>query len=137
MTPDSDIIEFAVGTDDKVNFSSDHFGSAHFFLIYSLNLKTGEIVLLNTMDNLTPDEDRHGDPLKARNVSELLKEVSIFIGKEMGPNVARIRQKFIPIISQKASIDRALSLIPDLIPDIRTELQKPEGTPKKVLKIRQ
>ncbi len=136
MTPDPDIIEFAVGTDDKVNFSSDHFGSAHFFMIYSLNLKTGEIVLLNTIDNVTPDEDRHGDPLKAQNVSELLKEISIFIGKEMGPNVARIRQRFIPIISLTDSIDHALSLIPDMIPDIWTELQKPMGTPKKVLKIR-
>jgi len=134
---DSDIVEFAVGTDDKISFSSDHFGSAHFFMIYSLNLRTGEVILLNTMDNVTPDEDRHGDPLKARNVSELLKEVSIFVGKEMGPNVARIRQRFIPIISQTDSIDRALSLIPNLITEIRTELQKPEGTPKKVLKIRQ
>lgn len=133
MAQNSNMIKFAIGTDDNVNYSSEHFGSARFFQIYSLNLETKEIILLETIDNETPEEEHHGDPEKAKSVSGLLKDVSIFVGKRMGPNITRIRKKYVPIISRTDSIERSLSLLPKLIPDIKKESEKPMGTSKEVL----
>ena len=136
MAQKTDSMTFAVGTDDKISFSADHFGSAQFFLIYTLNLHTKEIQLQKTIPNKTPEENRHGDPKKAQNISVLLQGIPILIGRYMGPNITRIRKKFIPIIAAIDSIEDSLAILPSLIPAIRIEMEKPAAVPKKVLHLR-
>ncbi|WP_371803873.1 NifB/NifX family molybdenum-iron cluster-binding protein [Candidatus Lokiarchaeum ossiferum] len=136
MDPNFGNIKFAVGTDDKLTYSADHFGSAQFFLIYTLNLQTKEIKLQKTIVNKTPEEHRHGDPQKALSISTLLQGIPVLIGRYMGKNITRIRKKFIPIIASFDLIDKSLVILPNIIPEIRSELEKSGGIPKKVLHLR-
>ena len=65
-------VNIAFGTDDGVNFTSNHFGEAKFYLIYKLNLNNNEIELIEERNNNSIREEIHGDPKKAKSISELL-----------------------------------------------------------------
>ena len=98
----------ACATDDGVYFSSEHFGSARFYLLYSFDTDTNKFDFIKKIDNLTPEERTHGDPIKANAISTLLNGVDVFIAYVMGPNIKKIRKKFIPVISRKRVIGNAL-----------------------------
>ncbi len=136
MTQKTDVVLLAAGTDDEENFTTDHFGSSHNFLIYSFNLRTKEITFEKKIVNLTPEERQYGDPVKAKNISTLLDGISIAMAKRMGPNIERIRKTFIPILSNENQIKLSLTILPTLIPDILIELEKPSGTPKRILRLK-
>ncbi len=126
-------LKIACATDDGINFSEEHFGSAKKFLIYELNLDTGDTKIVKTIENDTPEERTHGDPEKAKKISELLKDVQVLIGFAMGPNIIRMRKKFVPIISREKNIETALSKLKSLLNEIKSSLEKEE---KDVLFIR-
>lgn len=132
--PESIII--ACGTDDGVNFTGEHFGSAEYYLLYSLNLDTGETAFLERQENTTPEEEIHGDPNKARSVSGLMNGVDVLVGRAMGTNITRMKKKFVPVISREPEINRALDRMKELLPAIRENLERPVGQDRDILFIR-
>jgi|AntAceMinimDraft_18_1070375.scaffolds.fasta_scaffold57934_3 predicted Fe-Mo cluster-binding NifX family protein len=93
-------IEIAIATDNGKNLTKEHFGSAKKYLIYDFNLETGDINFLKEKENLTPEEKIHGDPEKASAVSEILKNVTVLINLVFGPNILRMKKKFVIIVSR-------------------------------------
>ena len=73
------------------------------------------------------DESRiHGDPEKAKAVSSVLKGVDAVVGKMIGPNITRMKIKFVPIIIREPLIKKALEIIKENINEIIEEYDKKE-----------
>ena len=126
-------IKIAFGTDDGKELTKEHFGSAKYYLVYALDTKTKEISFIKKMDNKTPEEEKHGDPKKAKEVSQLMKDTKVLVGLVMGPNIIRMRKKFVPVISREKNIEKAIELLKNKIAEIGKELKKPEGEDKEVI----
>ena len=101
----------ACGTDDEINFTKNHFGDSKFFLIYEVNESGFD--LIEKIINTSPEEEQHGDPKKASFIGKVLKqkEVQGIFAYAMGPNIVRMRKKFLPIISRVENINEALNLL--------------------------
>ncbi|MDA3854693.1 MAG: hypothetical protein PF569_00430 [Candidatus Woesearchaeota archaeon] len=112
------LIKLVCASDDGVNFSREHFGSAKKYLFYTLNLDSGEIIFLKEINNSTPDERGHADPEKAKAVSDFLSDAKILINFVFGPNIVKMRKKFVPIISKEENIDIALGKINEVLENI-------------------
>lgn len=117
-------IIFVCATDDGINFSKDHFGSAKTYLFYSLDLVNEQIQFLKKLENSTPDEESHGDPKKAKAVSVMLSGVQVLINLVFGPNISRIRKKFVPIISKEPNIKKSLEKIRGVLDKIKVSLNQ-------------
>jgi predicted Fe-Mo cluster-binding NifX family protein len=88
-----------------------HFGSSKYFLIYEFDLETKDLRFLKRIENSTQEEEKHGDIKKAKSVSELLENVSVFVANRYGPNIKRIKRRFIPIISREKNIEKTLNKV--------------------------
>lgn len=130
------MIKFAVGTDDGVNFTDNHFGESGKYLIYDFDLDSKQITFVKIIDNSTPEETEHGDAKKANNVGSLLKGISLLVAKVMGLNITRMRKKFVPVMCAGINIEEALALMPNFIEKFRTEMTKPAGEARKIIRIK-
>lgn len=126
-------LSIACGSDDGVNFTNEHFGSAKFYLLYSLNLNTGSIKYTKKLANTSVSETFHGDPAKASSVSELLDGVQVIVGLAMGSNVVRMRKRFVPVISREKNIKLALEKLKGKLDSIRENLDIPTGKDKSLI----
>lgn len=104
-------IKLACGTDNGTEFTNEHFGSSKYFLIYEFDLETKNLRFLKRIENSTQEEEKHGDIKKAKSVSELLENVSVFVANRYGPNIKRIKRRFIPIISREKNIEKTLNKV--------------------------
>lgn len=104
-------IKLACGTDNETEFTNEHFGSSKYFLIYEFDLETKDLRFLKRIENSTQEEEKHGDIKKAKSVSELLGNVSVFVANRYGPNIKRIKRRFIPIISREKNIEKTLNKV--------------------------
>lgn len=131
------MITVACATDDKNSFSSGHFGEAGFYMIF--NVDGNNIEYIETIENVTLDYQEtikeHGDPMKAKHVMILLKEknVQVLASKKFGPNIARIKIRFLPVIMDADSIQKGLELIRENHDRIYHEYSK--GSDRKHLRI--
>lgn len=126
-------------TDNKIDFSDEHFGSAKYYLFYEFDLEKKNMVFLKSINNYNPqeeEEEKHGDPKKAKSVSELLKNVSVFVANKYGPNIKRIKKRFVPIISRERNIEKTLSRIKDINHQIKIEIEKESKLDKKIIFIK-
>lgn len=102
-----------------------HFGDARFFDIYEFDENQTSFVkrIKNTVDE---EEDIHADPEKARGISTLLldEKVTVVVSKIFGPNIKRIKKKFVCIVVRDDEIDIGLKKICDNIEKIYTEWEK-------------
>ena len=117
-------IFFAFATDNKKDFSDEHFGSAKYYLIYGY--KDNKLNFAKEITNITPEEETHGDPNKADSVGKLMKSnnVKILVAKAMGPNIIRMRRTFVPVISRIKSIKETIKKIEqEKIQEILKELK--------------
>jgi len=121
-------LTFAIGTDDgKVIKSDDHVGMAKYYLIYEYS--EGEMLFREKRENIKYEENErlvHGDPNKAKKVSSTLKGVDAIVGKRIGPNIVRMKNKFVPIIVREPIIEKALRIIKENINEIIDERNKKE-----------
>jgi predicted Fe-Mo cluster-binding NifX family protein len=131
-------IILACGTDNKIDFSVEHFGSAKYFLFYEFDLEKKNIVFLKSINNYTlpEEEEKHGDLKKAKSVSELLENVSVFVANKYGPNIKRIKKRFVPIISREKNIEKTLSRIKKINRQIKTEVEKENRLDKNIIFIK-
>ncbi|MHA1776582.1 MAG: hypothetical protein DRO88_09530 [Promethearchaeia archaeon] len=118
----------AIGTDDEKTIKpDDHFGMSKYFQIWLYS--DGQLELLETRENSKYEEDEtriHGDPNKVKATSSILKGVDVMLGKMMGANIQRLKNKFIPTITREPLIKNALTIIKENINEIMEEYEKQE-----------
>jgi predicted Fe-Mo cluster-binding NifX family protein len=129
-------VKLACGTDNETEFTNGHFGSSKYFLIYDFDLETKDLRLLKRIENSSQEEEKHGDIKKAKSVSELLKNVFVLVAFRYGPNIIRIKKRFVPIISREKNIDKTLNKIKLLSNKIKTEIEKEKGIDKEIIYIK-
>jgi|GEM_PF-111330 len=126
-------VRFAFATDDGINYTKEHFGSAKKYLIYIFNQESKKLEFEKEILNTTPKEKIHGDPQKATKVSDLLKQISVLVAFVMGPNIVRMRKKFVPIISREINIVESLKILAIELEEVIEELKKEVGVDKKII----
>jgi len=119
----------AFATDDGESFIDRHFGDANFYDIYEIS--ASGVQLLKRIDNTTEDdedEEGHGDPVKAQGVTGMLKKegVSMSVSRVFGPNLKRIKKKFLCIIVKEGSIEDSIIKLQDTFPALFEEWSKGE-----------
>ncbi len=124
----SEELVFAIGTDDGVTIKQDdHFGMSGIFKIYRYS--DGELVFQEERENAKYREDETrilGDPDKARATASALGGVDVLVGKVMGPNIVRLKERFVPIIVRQPEIHEALDILKGHIIEISDEKEKTE-----------
>ena len=129
-------IKLACGTDNETEFTNGHFGSSKYFLIYDFDLETKDLRFLKRIENSSQEEEKHGDIKKAKSVSELLKNVFVLVAFRYGPNIIRIKKRFVPIISREKNIERTLNKVKLCSNKIKSEIEKEKGIDKEIIYIK-
>jgi len=114
----AEVIKLVCATDDGINFSKEHFGSARNYLFYSLDLDTGKTTFLEEINNTTPEEKMHGDPEKTKSVSNIVNDAQSLVSFTFGSNIVRMRKKFVPIALREKSIEK----IKDVLDKLKSSL---------------
>jgi predicted Fe-Mo cluster-binding NifX family protein len=98
----------AFSTDNGKHFIDRHSGDAKYYDLYQINSSSANFI--KRIENNTGKEERHADPLKAKGISELLKKegVQVMVAKRFGPNIKRIKSKFVCVMMNDDEI--AISL---------------------------
>jgi len=113
----------AFATDDGTLFMNRHFGDADFYDIYEITAEDSEF--LKRIPNTSEEENEavHADPLKAHSVAGLLlkEEVNTAVSKVFGPNIKRIRKKFVCVLSGDETIEGAIRTIQKHMAEIEAE----------------
>jgi predicted Fe-Mo cluster-binding NifX family protein len=125
-------IKIACGTDDEENFTNNHFGDSSNFLIYEYDSESQNIEFIEKIENKSEEEEEHGDIKKAKSISTVLQDISILVAFVMGPNITRMRKKFVPVVSRKKDILKTLEKIKEDLPEMINEINLPEGQDKKI-----
>jgi dissimilatory sulfite reductase (desulfoviridin) alpha/beta subunit len=116
----------AIGTDDeKVIKADDHVGMSKYFQIWKYS--DGNLNFVETRENVKYKEDEgriHGDPGKAKATASAVGGVNVLVGKMMGPNIERLRHKFVPVIIRQPEIKEALEIIKNSINEIAEAFEK-------------
>ncbi|NCF75347.1 MAG: 4Fe-4S dicluster domain-containing protein [Xanthomonadaceae bacterium] len=119
-------LTFAIGTDDgKIIKQGEHIGESEYFSIWDYS--EGKMAFREKRENIKYEEDEtssHGNPEKAKKVSSVLTGVDVIAGKIIGPNVVRMKKKYVPVIIREPSIDRVIEIIKENINEIVDEYHK-------------
>jgi len=116
-------LSFAIGTDDGAKIKSDdHVGMSRYFQV--LKYYGGEFHLKEKRANSKYKEDEariHGDPRKAKATTSALKGIDVLVGKMFGPNIKRLKNKFVCAVVREESIEEAIQIIKENINEIIEE----------------
>jgi len=102
-------MKLAVSTEDEKTLTNDHFGEGEVFLIYHIDSQGYK--LLEKRVNTSPEEDEHGSEKKAKGIMEILGDIPILLGYQFGPNIMRIKERFLPIVSRYKDIQHTLKML--------------------------
>ncbi len=123
-----EIITTAFATDNGKSFTNKHFGDADYYMIYEISLSDAKFI--KKISNTTEDDDEeiHADPKKAKSVAKMLKNenVNVVISKIYGPNIKRIKKKFVCILMNNKDISECPKIIQKNINIIINEWNKGE-----------
>jgi len=118
----------AVGTDDyKTIKSDDHVGMSKYFQIWKYS--KGKLTLKEKRENVKYEEDEgrvHGDPSKAKATSSVLTNIDVLVGRIFGPNIIRLRNKYVCALVREPEIKKAIEIIKENIIEIVEEYNKQE-----------
>jgi predicted Fe-Mo cluster-binding NifX family protein len=123
-------LRVAFATDDGKMFMKRHFGDAMFYDIYEISER--ESFFIKRLENTTSEEEtQHADVQKAKGISSLLKKdgIHIVVSQVFGPNIKRIKKKFVPLIVKEPGIEQAINVIQQNISVILKEWER--GTERK------
>jgi len=119
---------FAVGTDDNETIKSDdHIGMSKYFQVWKYS--GGKLTFKEKRENVKykeEDERIHGDPNKAKATSSVLTGVNVLVGKMFGPNIVRLKNKFVCVVIREPRIKKATEIIKENINEIVEEYNKKE-----------
>jgi len=98
----------AYATDNGKHFINRHSGDAKYFDLYQINATS--VTFIKRIENSTGKEERHADPVKAKGISQLLKNegVRVMVAKQFGPNINRIKSKFVCVMMNNSDIENSL-----------------------------
>ncbi|MBN2614738.1 MAG: hypothetical protein JXR71_03520 [Bacteroidales bacterium] len=84
----------AFPTNDGIHLVNNHFGEAEYFDLYRIGKE--EVTFLKRIENQSPEEKGHGDPNKARNITQILKKenVQVMLSLKFGGNIFRMLSQF-------------------------------------------
>lgn len=118
----------AFATDDGKAFMDRHFGDAKFYDIYEIS--KNEASFMKRIDNTVDEEEEvHADPEKAKGISQLLKKekVKVVVSKAFGPNIKRIKKKFVCVLMNDDSLEKSISTFRKNFKMILDEWEKGEA----------
>lgn len=116
----------AFATDDGEHFINRHFGDAEFYDVYEISRENSKFLKQISNASGEENEELHADPKKAKSVAGiLLKEgVNTAVSNIFGPNIKRIRKKFVCVISREKTIAAGVRIIQEHIDEIEAEWRK-------------
>ena len=125
-------LKLACATDDGKTYVDEHFGEAKFYDIYTISKEGYEYIkrIENTTDEEDDENEMHGDPRKAKGISEILKEedgISVLVSRQFGLNIKRMKKKFVPVIVRTEKIEDGLNIVKNNIDIIIAEKEKGEN----------
>jgi len=112
----------AFGVDKNGNLIDAHFGDSEYFEIFSVS--ENSVVFVEQRKNLKIVEKMHGDPNKAKAISALLSGVDVLVAFRMGPNILRMKKKFVPVIVGTRDRDIVKKLVLKNFSYILEEIEK-------------
>lgn len=126
----------AFATDNGNSFIKRHFGDANYFDIYEISDNKCNFIERLTNTSKRVKEEVHADPQKAGAVAQILKDkdVKVVVGKIFGPNIKRIKKKFVCAIVEYDSIEDTLSHLREDMDRINSEWKKGKERKYLVLK---
>ncbi len=130
-----DKIRIACATDDGKELTSEHFGSARIYMMYEMDPQSGMVTFIERIENTSEEEKEHGDPNKARSVSEIIKDSHVLLCRAMGKNLTRMQKNYSPAISSETDIEKALELLTDKLDILSIEVEKEKGTDRNIIRI--
>jgi predicted Fe-Mo cluster-binding NifX family protein len=131
----TDKIRIACATDDGKKLTSEHFGSARIYMMYEMDTRTGTVAFIEKVENTSEEERGHGDPKKARSVSEIMKDSHVILAFAMGTNILRMRKNFCPVISKEVNIEKALDVLMEKRDLLTVEVKKEKGVDREIIRI--
>ncbi len=89
-----------------------HFGDCPQFRVYEL-YEDGEYRLMETIDNTSPEEERHADPKKLKGVTSLLPGCEAVVSGLLSPNFMRMRdtKPIQPVVTKEETVTATLSAL--------------------------
>ena len=117
----------AFATGDGKSFTNRHFGDNDYYYIYDISESESRFIKRINNTAAAIEEKVHADPAKAKGVTGLLKEenVKVVISKVFGPNIKRIRKKFVCVMMNN-TISDCINIIKENYNDISDEWGKGE-----------
>jgi len=96
-----------------------HFGDCPEFLVYEL-YEDGEYRLMETIDNTSPEEERHADPKKLKGVTSLLPGCEAVVSGLISPNFMRMRdtKPIQPVVTKKETVAETLAALAESFEDL-------------------
>jgi len=108
---------FAIGTDqDQLIKQNDHVGMSKYFQIWKYS--NGNLDFKERRENVKYKEDRgriRGDFGKAKATASVLKNVDVLVGKMFGPNIIRLKNKFVCTVIREPKIKKAIDIIKETL----------------------
>ncbi|MBU8891401.1 MAG: hypothetical protein KOO66_01380 [Bacteroidales bacterium] len=121
-------MKVAFATDDGKTFMDRHFGDAEYYDVYEISENDWEFKkrIKNTTEE--DDESIHADPEKAKGIAGLFKgeNIQVLVSKVFGPNIKRIKKKFVCVLMNNNSIPESIKSLHQSIQIIDKEWSKGE-----------
>ncbi len=112
----------AIGLRNDNELTDMHFGDSVYFDIYELT--NNSINELKKIKNAKIEERMHGDPKKANAIGNLLKGSDVLVAFRMGPNILRMKKKFVPVIVNTKNIEKVKETLIENYYEILTEISR-------------
>ncbi|MDC7225323.1 MAG: NifB/NifX family molybdenum-iron cluster-binding protein [Spirochaetales bacterium] len=124
----------ALATDDGITTNNRHFGDADYYFIYEIT-EDGYHFIKKIGNSTDVEGETHADPRKAKNVTEMLsaEKVNTAVARVFGPNLKRIKSKFVCILAKDDEITEILQKLILNRDSVETEWEK--GTDRSFLRI--
>jgi len=105
----------AIATNDKIHYAHTHFGDAKFYILYKIQINSAERMRIIENNTLNYKEKTHADPKKAGNVVKMLTKENTYVvvSAVYGPNIKRIKSKFVCLLVDKGKISNSIPRIVD------------------------
>jgi len=117
---------FAIGTDDdELIKQDDHVGMSKYFQAWKYS--DGNLTFQEKRENVKYKESEeriHGDPGKAKATASVLGDIDVLVGKMFGPNIVRLKNKFVCVVIREPGIEKAIEIVKENINEIVEEYNK-------------
>ena len=101
----------AIGLKNDNELTDKHFGDSNYFDIYEL-AEGSSMKKIKRIENVKVKEEKiHGDPKKAKVIENILNETDVLVAFRMGPNILRMKKKFVPVIVPFKELDMVKPLL--------------------------